>query len=266
MTDLVARFEDVDMAILDKDGQRWVTAKQLAEALGYDDHRALIRLIDRHPEEFKDKTLVVKLTTSHTNSPGDMIINYFGVIRVGMLSDAPRAPRFRDWAERVLYAVMTEGSYVEPSMQPGREPHWIEQLDAKDRFRLMQMRYRIATMLVKHPEEIIFHGLLAETYGDENALASAIYERAMRIRNKREDERKANRKPMPPRESRGTVFDLHPEIRAFAIERFSDRNATFRQIHKELAERFGADNVPGPGTIGKEFKRWVHGGRKAAGQ
>jgi prophage antirepressor-like protein len=65
------------------------------------DHKAhLINLIKRNPAEFDSKTLVVKLTTSHPNSPGELIINYHGVIRAAMLSDAPRAKEFRDWKQK----------------------------------------------------------------------------------------------------------------------------------------------------------------------
>lgn len=68
--------------------------KQLAFGLGYSDHRKLINLINRNRGEFEGKTLVLKLSTSELRSPGDLIINYHGVIRAAMLSDAPNAVRF----------------------------------------------------------------------------------------------------------------------------------------------------------------------------
>ena len=108
------RFHDVDFDIIDHNGQKWVTVKALAEALGYEDHRALIKLIDRNPQEFRNKTFVVKLTTNSPGRPDTTIINYNGVIRAAMLSDAPRASEFRDWAEEVLFSVMTTGAYALP--------------------------------------------------------------------------------------------------------------------------------------------------------
>ena len=35
-----------------------------------------------------------------------------------MLSDAPRAKEFRDWAESVLYPVMTQGYYLPAEAEP----------------------------------------------------------------------------------------------------------------------------------------------------
>lgn len=75
----IARFHDVDMQIHDVNGEKWVTASQLARALGYGQPDALRRLINRNILEFRGKIKDVKLT-SLPGSPS-MIINYHGVIR-----------------------------------------------------------------------------------------------------------------------------------------------------------------------------------------
>ena len=77
-------------AIINHEGQGWVTIKQLADGLGYGHPDQLTRLIRRNKAEFEGKLLTVKLTG---NSPGapELIINYHGVIRAAMLSDAPNA-------------------------------------------------------------------------------------------------------------------------------------------------------------------------------
>jgi|GEM_PF-1176916 len=103
-------FHGVRFDIIDANGERWVTVKQLAEALGYDDHRALVNLINRRPGEFKENARVINLMMHENRRDVQrqvMVINAHGMIRVGMISDAPRAPEFRDCAEPILFKVMT---------------------------------------------------------------------------------------------------------------------------------------------------------------
>jgi len=104
------QFHDVDFEIIDQDGNRWVTVKQLARALEYGRPDELLRLIQRNATEFNGKTLTVNLTGKRGRP--ETVISYHGVIRVAMLSDAPRAIEFRDFAESVLYPVMTQGYYL----------------------------------------------------------------------------------------------------------------------------------------------------------
>ena len=77
--------------LIDHDGNKWVTVKQLAQALGYANYKALARLIRRNPVEFQGKTVGVKLTSTDGKEYEQTILNYHGVIRATMLSDAPRA-------------------------------------------------------------------------------------------------------------------------------------------------------------------------------
>lgn len=116
MTELITlNFQDTTFSIVDHNGERWVTVKQLAAALGYSDYRQLHKLIKRNDQEFSNKIAVVNLTTVENQSV--TIINYHGVIRAAMLSNAPRAIEFRDWAETVLFEVMTQGHYVHPGAE-----------------------------------------------------------------------------------------------------------------------------------------------------
>jgi prophage antirepressor-like protein len=114
MSDIVTKgpsFHSTRFDIVDANGERWVTVKQLAEALGYGRPDELRRLINRRTQEFSGKVSHVNLT-SIKGERSQQIINYHGMIRAAMLSDAPRAKEFRDWAETVLFTVMTTGSYL----------------------------------------------------------------------------------------------------------------------------------------------------------
>jgi prophage antirepressor-like protein len=90
---------------VDVNGEKWITVKQLAEALGYVDRQQLLNPINRNRLEFHGKTFQLKLS-GNVGRP-ETVINYHGCIRAAMLSDAPRAREFRDWAEMILFAVMT---------------------------------------------------------------------------------------------------------------------------------------------------------------
>lgn len=68
-----------------------MTVKQLAEALGYEDYRALLNLVKRNSAEFKDKRTAFKLKrveSGRSVSREMMILNYEGVILASMLSTA----------------------------------------------------------------------------------------------------------------------------------------------------------------------------------
>jgi prophage antirepressor-like protein len=85
---------NVDFEIIDHNGERWVTVKELATALGYQRLDELRRLLNRDKPEFANKISNVKLTSLALQE--NLIINYHGVIRAAMLSNAPpcrRVPR-----------------------------------------------------------------------------------------------------------------------------------------------------------------------------
>jgi prophage antirepressor-like protein/5-methylcytosine-specific restriction endonuclease McrA len=106
------KFQETAIEIYDHEGNRWVTLNQFATALGYGDRRALQKLLDRHTVEFTGKTTVVNLTTLEGGVEKERevtIINYHGIIRASMLAKTRRAKEFRDWAEEVLFEVMTTG-------------------------------------------------------------------------------------------------------------------------------------------------------------
>lgn len=81
--------------IVGTNGEKWVTVKQPAEALEYADHKKLSTLISRNVGEFQGKTCYLTLRYEDQRRR-TQLINYRGVIRVAMLSDAPRAAEFRD--------------------------------------------------------------------------------------------------------------------------------------------------------------------------
>lgn len=104
----VVTFENTDISIVDHGGHRWALAKEVGTALGYNDHRDFYKLMQRHPEDFAGKTAVI---TGVGNLPTEefRIVSYHGIIRAAMLAKTKKAVAFRDWAEQVLFEVMTQG-------------------------------------------------------------------------------------------------------------------------------------------------------------
>jgi prophage antirepressor-like protein len=111
---------DVDFKIIDKDGNKWVTVKQTAQAT-HQTLRALRKLIAdlRYRGEMREG---VHFMFTPLPTPGGeqitMILSYLGLTRIFMRSDAPRAQEFRDWAETVLGPVMTQGYYLPAETRP----------------------------------------------------------------------------------------------------------------------------------------------------
>jgi prophage antirepressor-like protein len=104
----IVTFENTDIRIVGHDGHRWALAKEVGLALGYNDHRDFYKLMQRHPEDFAGKTAVI---TGVGSLPTEefRIVSYHGIIRAAMLAKTKKAVVFRDWAEDVLFTVMTQG-------------------------------------------------------------------------------------------------------------------------------------------------------------
>ena len=104
----VVTFEDTEIEIKDHEGGKWAIMSHISSALGYLNTRNFYTLIDRNSQEFEGKQGVLNLRT-----PGGMqetrIISYHGIIRAAMLAKTKKAFDFRDWAEKVLFEVMTQG-------------------------------------------------------------------------------------------------------------------------------------------------------------
>ena len=55
-------FHGTRFDIVDANGEKWITVKQLADALGYADNGKLRNLINRNSVEFQGKTFHLKLS------------------------------------------------------------------------------------------------------------------------------------------------------------------------------------------------------------
>lgn len=114
---LPAEFLGNSVSIIDRDGQKWMTAEQIGGCLGYDSANArkgVMKLYERHGDEFAPgETCVVKLTTQG-QSRATRIFSSTGCVKLGFFSNTSRAKEFRNWASNVLAG----GSQPVPAASP----------------------------------------------------------------------------------------------------------------------------------------------------
>ena len=104
-------FDSQPLEVIEIDGERFVTLRAIGRALGHADPIDCRKIIDRHADEFAGSVRVFNLSTIK-GQRNCRVINFEGVIRLAMLSNAPRAREFRVWAVRVLSHVMKHGYYI----------------------------------------------------------------------------------------------------------------------------------------------------------
>ena len=103
MSDVSLVFHETEFAVVEKDGQNWVTGLQVASALGYKNPSAdSINLYNRHAEEFTPgMTQIIKLMT-----PGGYqdvrVFSLRGAHLLAMFARTERAAEFRRWVLDIL--------------------------------------------------------------------------------------------------------------------------------------------------------------------
>jgi len=100
-------FHQTELRIIDRDGNPWITAADLAKALGYSRSDKVSSLYERNADEFtEDMTLTLKLGVKgfgNGNSKKDTrIFSTRGCHLVAMLARTPAAKEFRRWVLDVL--------------------------------------------------------------------------------------------------------------------------------------------------------------------
>ncbi len=98
------------LSIHDIEGNKWIPSNQVGDAIGISNIRNLIADLKEASELIEQKHYCrVTLRKSGRGNPEILALSYRGIIRVAMRSQAKRAKEFRDWAEDVLFDVMTKG-------------------------------------------------------------------------------------------------------------------------------------------------------------
>ncbi|EGW50312.1 hypothetical protein HMPREF1022_02685 [Desulfovibrio sp. 6_1_46AFAA] len=101
-------FNDVQFKIISRNGQPWITARQLSQALGYAREDSVLKIYERNKEEFSSMmSATVKMTVGLTEVVA-RIFSMRGCHLVGILSRTPVAKAFRRWVLDVLDRLAAE--------------------------------------------------------------------------------------------------------------------------------------------------------------
>ena len=119
------KFLSHDVGVYDYEGSNWAPVKQISDALESDPRvfRRLVREMQER-EELHEGTHFAMIPVPTGGGPQrTMALSHRGAIRVSMRCDAPKAVEFRDWAEDVLFKVMTQGHYLSPALTQRVDHH-----------------------------------------------------------------------------------------------------------------------------------------------
>jgi prophage antirepressor-like protein len=139
-----AQGKEYPLSIMDHDGGKWVMAQQVGEAIGNHNIYALINSLEKEKEIIEGRHHSRATLDCSKGGRPRVLLSYRGVIRVAMRSQGRRAKLFRDWAEEVLYQVMTTGSYADPKAKQVLEAFENNELIpvdlAAERLRVIRLR------------------------------------------------------------------------------------------------------------------------------
>ncbi|MFW2039286.1 Bro-N domain-containing protein [Acinetobacter ursingii] len=107
MGSLALSFNDVNFSPIERDGQIWLTASELAKALGYAKSDAITQIYERNKDEFNSNmTLTLNLSVKgfgNGNSVKEVrVFNTRGCHAIGFFAKTAIAKLFRKWVLDVL--------------------------------------------------------------------------------------------------------------------------------------------------------------------
>ncbi len=127
-----ADFNGVELTIIHKDGQRWLTAEQVGIALQLNFPRiAAAKIYRRHKDEFEQGVDVAetKLVTA-TGAKDALIFSSTGCMLLAMFARSRRAKEFRRWAKHVLAGAAADHDALVRELLAAR-PLWRQILSLK---------------------------------------------------------------------------------------------------------------------------------------
>lgn len=121
-------FQSTTFTVVDRNGQRWLQAADIARALGYAEDDAISRLFRRREDEFtREMSQTVKLTVSQNAGllqRETRIFSLRGAHLIAMFARTPVAKEFRRW---VLDVLDQEAQKAAPVRAPVPTPNTKEQ-------------------------------------------------------------------------------------------------------------------------------------------
>lgn len=101
-------FNDHQFKIIERDGKAWLTAADIAAALGYARSDKATQIYDRHKIEFSDSmtAVVENLSLGHANLSTEVrVFSLRGAHLIGMFARTAKGVEFRKWVLDLLDAL-----------------------------------------------------------------------------------------------------------------------------------------------------------------
>lgn len=114
----VLDFDGCQLDVVDHMSQPWIRGRQIDGALGYSGKDTILRIYDRHADEFTEQmTAVVKLETAGGRQDV-RIFSLRGCHLLAMFARTPVAKRFRVWVLDVLEGLESPSTSTAVALQP----------------------------------------------------------------------------------------------------------------------------------------------------
>lgn len=162
MTSLALSFNDVNFSPVEHDNQVWLTASELAKALGYKQENAVSKIFNRNADEFSDEmTQVIK--NPQLPNLGMRIFSSRGCHLIAMFARTDVAKAFRKWVLDVLDKVSGKPVAVAKTHKEERAPLTsavnllvakTKHLNYSDAYKLVHQRFN-----VEHIDEIPYDAI-----------------------------------------------------------------------------------------------------------
>ena len=106
-------FKDCAFDVIDRDGQVWLQASDVARALGYASLDAVSRIYRRNADEFTEAmTGTVKLTASGNMQRTMRVFSLRGAHLIAMFARTERAKEFRRWVLDILDGIARSAQHA----------------------------------------------------------------------------------------------------------------------------------------------------------
>lgn len=171
MTTLALSFNEVNFSPVEQNGQIWLTAPELASALGYSKSDAVGQVYERNKDEFTSSmTLTLKLSVNGINNSKrgkeTRIFSLRGAHLIAMFSKTAIAKKFRKWVLDVLdREVVTKQLEGRQSISPEQKDTLHKIVDHKVNGN-QGLRAQVWTRHNRHFKINSYHELLAIHFED----------------------------------------------------------------------------------------------------
>lgn len=146
-------FEGTAFEVIDRDGQIWLQAADIARALGYASADAISRIYRRNAAEFTSSmSETVNLTVSGNIQKTIRIFSLRGAHLLGMFAKTDLAQAFRRWVLDVLEG-KAQPAPMRPTVEPQQADLFGDASQAFDELTLLRQLHSTQTRLVGLLEE-----------------------------------------------------------------------------------------------------------------